>query len=213
MRKSQKLMFICLMLTLIAVVTVAPTYSWLPSTRQPVVNTLARGVNSTKLDEALVDTDGQAIEGEGAQRVNSNSYKYVAGARLDKDPTPTVLKGSEECYVFICVENGLSDQFIINYDTQSWLKVAEADGKAVYVYSTKVDALASEADIVLNPIFTTVTVSDDLTAEDIETLGERTLCATAYAVQTKAITAQAAIDLAVSQFLPDGAATDYPEIG
>ena len=53
-----------------------------------------------------------------------------------------VLKGSEECYVFICVENGLSDQFIINYDTQSWLKVAEADGKAVYVYSTKVDALA-----------------------------------------------------------------------
>lgn len=213
MRKSQKLMLICLMLTLITVVTVVPTYSWLSSTSQPVVNTFAGGAISIKLDEALVDTDGQAIEGEGAQRVNSNSYKYVAGAVLEKDPTPTVLKGSEECYVFICVENGLNKLFTINYDTQSWLKVAEADGKAVYVYSTKVDASQSETDIVLNPIFTTVTVSNELTAEDIETLGEKTLSATAYAVQTKAITPEAAIDLAVAQFLPDGTTVTYPEIG
>ncbi len=213
MRKSQKLMLICLMLTLITVVTVVPTYSWLSSTSQPVVNTFAGGAISIKLDEALVDTNGQAIEGEGAQRVNSNSYKYVAGAVLEKDPTPTVLKGSEECYVFICVENGLNKLFTINYDTQSWLKVAEADGKAVYVYSTKVDASQSETDIVLNPIFTTVTVSNELTAEDIETLGEKTLSATAYAVQTKAITPEAAIDLAVAQFLPDGTTVTYPEIG
>ncbi len=213
MRKSQKLMLICLMLTLITVVTVVPTYSWLSSTSQPVVNTFAGGAISIKLDEALVDTDGQAIEGEGAQRVNSNSYKYVAGAVLEKDPTPTVLKGSEECYVFICVENGLNELFTINYDTQSWLKVAEADGKTVYVYSTKVDASQSETDIVLNPIFTTVTVSNELTAEDIETLGEKTLSATAYAVQTKAITPEAAIDLAVAQFLPDGTTVTYPEIG
>lgn len=213
MRKSQKLMLICLMLTLITVVTVVPTYSWLSSTSQPVVNTFAGGAISIKLDEALVDTNGQAIEGEGAQRVNSNSYKYVAGAVLEKDPTPTVLKGSEECYVFICVENGLNKLFTINYDTQSWLKVAEADGKAVYVYSTKVDASQSETDIVLNPIFTTVTVSNELTAEDIETLGEKTLSATAYAVQTKAITPEAAIDLAVAQFLPDSTTVTYPEIG
>ena len=213
MRKSQKLMLICLMLTLITVVTVVPTYSWLSSTSQPVVNTFAGGAISIKLDEALVDTNGQAIEGEGAQRVNSNSYQYVAGAVLEKDPTPTVLKGSEECYVFICVENGLNKLFTINYDTQSWLKVAEADGKAVYVYSTKVDASQSETDIVLNPIFTTVTVSNELTAEDIETLGEKTLSATAYAVQTKAITPEAAIDLAVAQFLPDGTTVTYPEIG
>lgn len=213
MRKSQKLMLICLMLTLITVVTVVPTYSWLSSTSQPVVNTFAGGAISIKLDEALVDTNGQAIEGEGAQRVNSNSYKYVAGAVLEKDPTPTVLKGSEECYVFICVENGLNKLFTINYDTQSWLKVAEADGKTVYVYSTKVDASQSETDIVLNPIFTTVTVSNELTAEDIETLGEKTLSATAYAVQTKAITPEAAIDLAVAQFLPDGTTVTYPEIG
>ena len=213
MRKSQKLMITCLMLAVIAVLTVAPTLSWLSSTSQPVVNTFAGGAISIKLDEALVDTEGKAIEGEGAQRVTANSYKYVAGAVLDEDPTPTVLKGSEECYVFLCVENGLTDQFTMNYNTQSWLKVAEADGKTVYVYSTRVDASDAESDVVLQPIFTTVTVSNELTAEDIEALGERTLSVTAYAVQTQAITTQAAIDLAVEQFLPDGTASDYPAIG
>ena len=202
MRKSPKLLFTCLMLVVIAVVTVAPTLSWLSSTSQPVVNTFAGGAISIKLDEALVDTSGKA-----------NTYKYVAGAVLDKDPTPTVLKGSEECYVFLCVENGLTDKFTMNYDTQSWLKVAEADGKAVYVYSTKVDASSSDTDLALQPIFTTVSVSNELTAEDIEELGERKLSVTAYAVQTQGLTAQAAIDLAVDQFLPDGTAADYPDIG
>lgn len=213
MRKSPKLLFTCLMLVVIAVVTVAPTLSWLSSTSQPVVNTFAGGAISIKLDEALVDTSGKAIEGEGAQRVTANTYKYVAGAVLDKDPTPTVLKGSEECYVFLCVENGLTDKFTMNYDTQSWLKVAEADGKAVYVYSTKVDASSSDTDLALQPIFTTVSVSNELTAEDIEELGERKLSVTAYAVQTQGLTAQVAIDLAVDQFLPDGTAADYPDIG
>lgn len=213
MRKSQKMMLTCLLLGIIAVITVAPTLSWLSSTSEPVVNTFAGGAISIKLDEALVDTDGQAVEGEGAERVTSNSYKYVAGAVLDKDPTPTVLKGSEECYVFLCVDNGLTDKFTMDYNTQSWLKVAEADGKAVYAYSVKVDASDSDEDIVLNPIFTTVTVSTDLTADDIEALGERTLSVTAYAVQTKSLDSKTAVDLAVEQLLPNGSASDYPEIG
>lgn len=212
MRKSQKLMLTCLMLCLIAALTIAPTLSWLSSTSQPVVNTFAGGAIAIKLDEALVGTDGKAIEGEGAQRVTSNSYKYVAGAVLDKDPTPTVLKGSEECYVFLCVENGLSDKFTMNYDEQSWLKVAEADGKSLYAYSVRVDASEADADVVLNPIFTTVTVSADLTADDIDILGERTLSVTAYAVQTQSLSSQAATDLAVEQFFDAEVQPAYPEI-
>ncbi|MGN0172177.1 MAG: hypothetical protein ACI39E_05295 [Acutalibacteraceae bacterium] len=213
MQKSRKLMVTSLLLAVMVILTVPPTLSWLSSTSAPVVNTFAGGAISIKLDEALVDTHGQAVEGEGAQRVTANSYKYVAGAVLDKDPTPTVLKGSEECYVFLCVENGLTDKFAINYDETSWLKVAESDGKAVYVYSTRVDASESESDIVLQPVFTKITVSENLTAEDIETLGERTLCVTAYAVQTHSLTSQAASDLAVEQFIPGGTAVAYPAVG
>lgn len=213
MRKSQKLMLTSLLLALIAVLTVAPTLSWLSSTSAPVVNTFAGGAISIKLDEALVGTDGQAITGDGAQRVTANSYKYTAGSVLDKDPTPTVLKGSEACYVFLCVENGLSDKFTMDYDTDAWLKVAEADGKAVYAYNQTVDASQADKDIALPPIFTKVTVSEDLTADDITKLGERTLSVTAYAVQTHSLTAQAAIDLAVAQFLPAGTTASYPAIG
>ncbi len=210
MRKSQKFMLTSLLLAVIAILTVAPTISWLSSTSPPVINTFAGGLISIKLDEALVGSDGKAITGEGAQRVTANRYKYIAGAVLDKDPTPTVLKGSEECYVFLCVENGLTDQFTMDYSTELWLKAAETEGKAVYVYHTAVNAL--EADIVLDPIFTTVTVSEDLTSEDIALLGERTLSVTAYAVQTHSISWRTAIDLAVAQFLPEGTVINYPLI-
>ena len=158
-------MITSLLALVVVLLGVAPTLSWLFSTSQPVINTFSGGTIAIKLDEALVDADGKAIEGEGAQRVTANRYKYVAGAVLDKDPTATVLKGSE-----------------------------------------------SETDVVLPPVFTTVTVSEELTSEDIETLGERTICVTAYAVQTHSLTEKDAIALAVTQFLPDNTPADTPII-
>lgn len=213
MKRSQKIVLTAVLLAVMTLFTVRPALSWLSATSEPVINTFAGGTIAIKLDEALVGTDGKAITGEEAQRVTSNRYKCFAGAVLDKDPTPTVLKGSEECYLFLCVENGLDERFTMNYDTTSWLKVAESEGKAVYAYNTRVDASASETDIVLNPIFTTVTVSEELTAEDIAALGEKTLSVTAYAVQTNSLTSEEAIDIAVAQFLPGVTATDYPAIG
>ena len=212
MKKSQKLMITSLLALVVVLLGIAPTLSWLFSTSQPVINTFSGGTIAIKLDEALVDADGKAIEGEGAQRVTANRYKYVAGAVLDKDPTATVLKGSEECYVFLCVENGLTEKFTMNYDTQSWRRVAEEEGKSVFIYNIKVDASESETDVVLPPVFTTVTVSEELTSEDIETLGERTICVTAYAVQTHSLTEKDAIALAVTQFLPDNTPADTPII-
>lgn len=213
MRKSRKIMLISSLLAVIALMTIAPTLSWLFSTSSPVVNTFAGGAISITLDEALVGPDGKAVVGENAQRVTANSYKYMAGAVLDKDPTPTVLKGSEECYVFLLVENGLNEKFTMNYDTTSWLKTAESGNKSVYIYKNKVNAVDSDQDIKLNPIFTTVTVSPELTATDIQGLGERKLSVTAFAVQTTNIDVKTAAELAVQQFgMPDAAVT-VPSIG
>lgn len=211
MNKNKKIIIATLILLVAVMITVSPTVSWLSSKSEQVVNTFAGGAISIKLDEALVGTDGKAIKGDGARRVTSNSYKYMAGAVLDKDPTPTVLKGSEECYVFLCVENELTNQFTMNYDTNSWLKVAETNGKAVYVYSTKINALQSDSDIQLKPIFTTMTVSSSLTAEEISKLGQKKLSVTAYAVQTDSLSSKDAIDLAIAEFIP-GATATYQEI-
>lgn len=210
MKRSKGLITIAALLIVAIVAAVAPTYSWLSAQSDKVVNTFAGGAISILLDESPVGTDGKKIEGS---RTTGNSYKYRAGAVLDKDPRVTVLKGSEECYVFLCVENGLNDKFTMNYDTGSWLKVAESGEKAVYAYKQRVNALASTEDRVLEPIFTTVTISEDLTSEDILQLGQRTLSVTAFAVQTEALTPGEAIDIAAANFLGEGAAANHVEIG
>lgn len=202
MRKSQKAIIVSLLLAVIAAMTISPTLSWLSDTSDSVVNTFAGGAISIKLDEALVDTNGKTVEGDNAQRVLENSYKYIPGAVLDKDPTVTVLKGSEECYVFMCVDNELNDLFTINYDTTSWLKVASNGNKTVYIYKSSINALMTDNDVVLNPIFTTITVSQDLTSQDVEEIGQKTVTATAYAVQAANIEKNEAINLAIEQFLP-----------
>lgn len=210
MKRSRKFLVLLISVALVAAITITPTLSWLSDTSERVVNTFAGGAISIVLDEAPVDAYGNAIEGD---RVTSNSYKYVAGATLDKDPTPTVLAGSESCYVFIFVENELGDDlFTLNIDTQSWLQVAQSDGNTLYIYSSSVDASQSSQDMVLNPIFTQVQVSQDLTQQDVEELGEKTICTTAYAVQTASLTSAQAIDLAVAEFLPEGTAVDYVEV-
>ncbi len=209
MKKRKNLIAIGAVLAILLVVTVVPTFSWLSAQSERVVNTFAGGAISILLDESPVGTDGKKVEGA---RTIGNSYKYKAGAVLDKDPAVTVIKGSEECYVFLCVENELTDDFKINYDTDSWLKVAQSGEKTVYAYKQKVNVLEADEDKMLEPIFTTVTVSADLTSEEIAELGEKTLAVTAYAVQTESLTSAEAIDLAVANFLGKGVSADHVTI-
>ena len=208
MKKRKRLITGAALLVICLAAAVLPTYSWLSSKSETVVNKFAGGTISIAMDEAKVDADGKKIEGEDAQRVTSNSYKYTAGAVLDKDPTPTVIKGSDECYVFVCVENQLSDKFSINYDADSWKSVATQGDKTVYAYVKKVAAKEAEKDITLPPVFNQVKVSENLTSEDIENLGEKNLNVTAYALQTASLDSKEAIDIAVKAFLGEDAKAD-----
>ena len=162
------------------------------------MNTFAGGAITVTVDEAQVDTNGKKIE--GGERVIANSYKYAAGSVLDKDPTPTVLKGSVPCYVFLCVDNELNNLFSMNINTDDWSAVAEEDSKTIYIYKETVDAEHSAEDIMLSPIFTQVTVSKELTQDDVAKLGEKKLSVTAYAIQTEALSQQEAITEACGQF-------------
>ena len=198
MKKSKKFLVSFLAVIVIAASLAAPTYSWLSSKSEKVVNTFAGGVITVTVDEAQVDTNGKRIE--GGERVIANSYKYAAGAVLDKDPTPTVLKGSVPCYVFLCVDNELNNLFSMNINTDDWFAVAEEDSKTIYIYKETVDAEHSAEDIMLSPIFTQVTVSKELTQDDVAKLGEKKLSVTAYAIQTEALSQQEAITEACGQF-------------
>jgi len=208
MKKLKYVLLGALISAVVATSVVVPTIAWLSSKSEEVVNTFEGGEITVRIDEAPVDEHGKEKEGE---RVTANNYKFVAGSVLDKDPTPSIKKGSIESYVFVCVENENSDVFSININDTAWLKVAETGGKTLYAYSTKVDASKAEQDVVLSPIFTKVTVSEDLTSEQLnqmkQTSPKQFIKSQAFAIQSEAIEKNTAIDKAVEQFAMTGTVT------
>lgn len=93
---KKKILVACLCVAL-AVLTVAGTTLAYLTSADKVENTFTVGNVKITLDEAKVTTDGTPVE--GADRVKANDYKLMPGHTYTKDPTVTVVKGSEEAYV------------------------------------------------------------------------------------------------------------------
>ena len=93
-RRNALLMTLCAVLLVVA--SVLGTLAYLTS-RDEVNNTFTIGQVQIKLDEAKVTPDGVPVA--NADRVQANEYKLIPGHTYTKDPTVTVLDGSEESYV------------------------------------------------------------------------------------------------------------------
>ncbi len=197
MTKQKKVVLSGILLLVIMLVTVTPTLAWLSDGSDSVVNYFGGGAIAIILDEADVDASGSPIE--DASRVTENHYKYMAGSVLTKDPTVTVLADSENCYVYVCVDNQLPmELFTLDFNLEEWIVVAEMEDMTIYRYVDVVES--SEEDQVLTPIFTQVEVSADLTADDINALGTRTVTVTAFAIQALALEEDEADELAQAYF-------------
>lgn len=96
MKTKSKALLLTLCAVLLVAASVLGTMAYLTSSAE-VKNTFTVGKVEIKLDEAKVNADG--ISEEGAARVTANSYKLMPGTTYTKDPTVTVLKGSEDSYV------------------------------------------------------------------------------------------------------------------
>ena len=199
MNRLKYLLLGALISAVVCTCAVVPTLSWLSSKSEEVVNTFEGEQVAISIDEGKVDKDGKKTD--DPERVSQNSYKFVAGSVLDKDPTPVVVKGSVDSYVFVCVENENDDIFSLNIDSENWLEIGSQDGKTLYAYKQSVDASASEEDIRLKPVFTKVTVSEEVTADRIkEASGKQFIKIQAFAIQTYAIETETAVDQAAEQF-------------
>ena len=118
------------------VTTVFVTMAFLTS-KDTVTNTFTVGKVTITLDEADVKSDGTYVSNKDA-RVDANEYKLIPGHTYIKDPTIHVADDSEECWLFVKVENGLED--IIDAETigtqmskNGWSLV---DGETnIYAYS------------------------------------------------------------------------------
>ena len=165
-------------LVLVAALAVGGTLAYLTS-QDTVTNTFTVGNVTITLDEADVNPDGSPIQ--NATRVDANEYKLIPGHQYTKDPTIHVSQGSEPCYLFVKVENGISDieasesTIASQMSTNGW--VALSDESNIYYYSGTVDASATAVD---TPVFGEFTIKGDANVANYNTA---TVEITAYAVQ------------------------------
>lgn len=157
--------------------SVFATYAYLTSTTGVVTNTFSVGNVTITLDEAPVDVYGKVVEGK---RVTENAYKLIPGHTYVKDPIVHVTAGSEKCYVFVKVADGIAAiedaTTIANQMTaKGWKEIKDG----VYYYKDTVDASKSNTDIDV-PVFDNFKVKGEA---DVADYASAKIEITAYAVQ------------------------------
>ena len=165
------------------------TYMYLKSTTGTVENTFTVGKVAITLDEADTDAYGAQLYKDAdnnlvtdqtntvADRVQGNEYKLIPGHEYLKDPTVHVSSESEDSWLFVKVENGISD---IEADKTIAAQMAEEGwslvGTETNVYAYK-KIVSKNQDI---KVFDSFTLTETASVENYAT---KSITITAYAVQ------------------------------
>lgn len=183
--KSKKvLLTLCCAFALVAV-TIVGTVAYLTS-QDTVTNTFTVGNVAITLDEAKVDTAGAYVTDEN-NRTDANSYHLLPGHTYIKDPIIHVASDSEDCWLFVKVENGISaiedssNTIAAQMAAKGWTAIAE--GSNVYARETTNKA----GDNVV--VFENFKVAGNA---DVSKSGTAQVKVTAYAVQADGFSTAAA---------------------
>ena len=189
-KRMRRLTLLVCSAAVLACAGIGASFAYLTN-QDAVTNSFTVGNVAITLDEAAVNADGTRIE--GAERVQANEYHLIPGRSYTKDPTVHVGDTSEDCYLFVEIENGIAeieasgDGAIANQlAANGWTAVAGEE--SVYAYGT----VAQAGDDLL--LFESFTVDCDA---DVSDYAEETIEITAYAIQAEgfadAATAWAAV--------------------
>lgn len=190
MKTKSKALILALCAVLLVTASVLGTMAYLTSTDE-VKNTFTVGSVAIKLDEAKANPDGSLVE--GAERVKGNSYKLLPGHEYTKDPTIHVDPKSEDCFLFVKVENGIAaiedtgstvaSQMIAN----GWKTVEVKGQTGIYVYVGKTAGATDPATVVKKmnvPVFDKLVIAGDSVNNDtLKEYASKNITVTAYAVQ------------------------------
>ena len=208
MKTKSKILLLMLCAVALVAASVLGTLAYLTSTDE-VQNTFTVGQVKITLDEAQVNSDGKPINTDGtvvtnladAERVKANSYKLLPGHEYTKDPTVTVLAGSESSYIKMTVTfskaaeldaifapNGADMTSIFNgYDRTNWIaKDVTKDTQnntRTYEFWYKEAVAAPDADVPLDALFDSITVPGSITNAQLATIKDMTITVNAYAIQ------------------------------
>ena len=196
MRTKTKAFVLALCAVLLVVSTVFVTMAFLTDT-DSVKNTFTFGQVGISLDEAKVDTSG--VEVEGADRVKANEYHLIPGHNYVKDPTIHVDGDSENCLLFVKLENGLKD--IIASKTieeqmqgYGWTLIDSTNN--IWAYNKVV----AENDHI--EVFDEFTLKDNA---DVSQYGDASIVVTAYAVQADGFVTDTSVGAEVSSVVAENA--------
>lgn len=212
MKKAKKIVALLLCAVLLIGASVAGTLAYLTQQTKTVQNAFTVGKVSlgedtdkdglidNGLDEAKVNEYGEilnnsdAVWKEGdtlAARVTTNTYKLIPNHTYVKDPTIHVAAGSEPCYLFVKVENGISaieatgNTIAAQMTAKGWVALSGANN--IYYKDTTVSTTEDQG--------TNVTVFDGFTIAanaDVSDYASAKIEVTAYAVQADGFNTAAA---------------------
>lgn len=198
MKTKRKALLLTFCAVLLVVASVLGTIAYLTS-QDEVKNTFTVGQVAINLDEAKVNPDGTPVA--NADRVKANSYKLLPGHTYTKDPTVTVLSGSESSYIKMTVTftqaKELNDIFAPNganltsifkgYDSANWIAKGNTKNTTAntrtyeFWYKEAVDAPTT--DVKLDALFDSITVPNDITGKQLATIQGMKITVNAYAIQ------------------------------
>ena len=167
-RRSVGMKTFVAMLALVLVIgcAVGGTVAWLTAQTKPVVNTFTYGDINIDLTET------------------NETYKMVPGYDIHKDPKAKVLAGSEECFLFVKLDESTNFDTYLKYDiADDWTALTDVNG--VYYREVKTADMDKDYSVLKGD---KVTVNDTVTKEQMNALDAEgavkpTLTITAYASQ------------------------------
>lgn len=194
MKTARKVLVLALCAVLLVSATIMGTMAYLTSTKT-VTNTFTVGNVAIKLDELDITKD------DGSRTETGNAYHLLPGQTYTKDPTVTVLSGSEKSYVKMTVtftESAALDAIFApdganmlsifkGYDSTNWTykgntEDTENDTRTYeFWYKEAVDA--PDADVALDALFDSITVPGSITNAQLDTIKDMTITVNAYAIQ------------------------------
>ncbi len=232
--KKTKVVLAMVCAVLLVAASVMGTLAYLTS-KATVTNSFTVGnvtlgnTNEAGLDEALVNQDGQPIKSKtdstvvsktDAPRVTENSYKLQPGHKYTKDPTIHVGDNSDNCYLFVKVENGIVNIEATEDDTSGYKKIAtqmaEKGWKAlgagydnIWVYvgtetgASTPKSVSKSADV---SVFDEFKIAGTTSSDTMKSYENSKIVVTAYGVQVDGFSGKTATQIWDAAF----AATETP---
>jgi len=108
MKTAKKAIVLALCAVFLVVGTVSGTMAYLTYNAE-ITNVFTVGQVKVTLDEARVDQYGEYLSDASSRNAVGQSYTLVNGHTYIKDPTVHVDTGSQACYLFVEVVNGIEN--------------------------------------------------------------------------------------------------------